>query len=218
MILKGAKINFLGDSITEGVGTTVQDCFCTQIGEKYGAICRNYGISGTRIARQQVPANPPSTFDLDFCMRSLEMDEDADVVVVFGGTNDYGHGDAPFGTFEDRTVDTYCGGLHVLYQRLLERYPRSLIVILTPLHRWGERQPRFDGHILDDFVQMTRKVAEYYSLPVLDLYAMSGMQPELEGVRNQYVPDGLHPNTEGHKILTELIAKFLEQAGEKRRL
>lgn len=35
-------------------------------------------------------------------MRVDEMDDDADIVIVFGGTNGYGHGDAPMEDFESR--------------------------------------------------------------------------------------------------------------------
>lgn len=217
MILKNAKINFLGDSITEGVGATEQTRFTRLLEEKCGIAARNYGISGTRIARQTKPSQYPH-HDLDFCMRAPEMENDADAVVVFGGTNDFGHGDAPFGEFGDRTVDTFCGALHVLYQMLLEKYPASLILICTPLHRSTELIPRWDGHVLDDFVQMIRKTAEYYSLPMLDLYAISGIQPSVPCMMERYMPDGLHPNEAGHKILAQLIGGCLERAPERRRL
>ena len=56
MELKGTKINFLGDSITEGAGTSSHDKMFTMLIEReYGAICQNYGIGGTRIARQKTP-------------------------------------------------------------------------------------------------------------------------------------------------------------------
>ena len=103
MNLQGKKINFLGDSITFGYGLGNScDRFADLIAQRYGAISRNYGISGTRIARQTTPSDDPS-HDLDFPSRVAEMDPDADIVVVFGGTNDYGHGDAPLGTMADRT-------------------------------------------------------------------------------------------------------------------
>ena len=51
MELKGTKINFLGDSITEGAGTSSHDKMFTMLIEReYGAICQNYGIGGTRLA------------------------------------------------------------------------------------------------------------------------------------------------------------------------
>jgi GTPase SAR1 family protein len=67
--------------------------------------------------------------------RVAEMDPDADLIVVFGGTNDFGHGDAPFGDFSDRTADTFCGAIHELYVSLLEKYPTATIMVITPLHR-----------------------------------------------------------------------------------
>ena len=132
MELNGKKINFLGDSITQGVGaSTKENCYVEQFAAATGAVCRNYGISGTRIARRRVPYSNPD-FDKDFPSRVPEMDPDADLIVVFGGTNDFGHGDAPLGEMRDRTVWTYYGALHVLFTLLLEKYPTAQIVIITP--------------------------------------------------------------------------------------
>ena len=215
MKLQGAKINFLGDSITEGVGTSGDGYrFVDLIAQQTGALCRNYGISGTRIARQTMPSEDPS-FDLDFPSRVAGMDADADAVVVFGGTNDFGHGDAPFGAFSDRTADTFCGGLHVLYSRLTERFPTAQLVVITPLHRQNEENPCGDNKPrpvapLHQYVEMIRRTAEFYSIPVLDLYAGGGLQPQLACVRERYVPDGLHPNDAGHRILAQKIIRFLE--------
>lgn len=223
MELENAKINFLGDSITEGHGIAPEETFVSRIAEATGALCRNYGIGGTRIARQRVPSEK-SRWDMDFCSRAGQMDPDADVVVVFGGTNDFGHGDAPMGTMEDRTVDSFYGALHTLYLSLLNRFPRSSIVILTPLHRITEDMPvsqsgRFFRHYpLKDYVRAIREVAEYYALPVLDLYAVSGLQPRVEVINEAYFLDGLHPNADGHKILAHQVMAFLRCCPEKRRI
>ena len=51
MELKGKKIYFLGDSITEGVGASdAEHCYVSVFGKLSGAIVKNYGISATRIA------------------------------------------------------------------------------------------------------------------------------------------------------------------------
>lgn len=217
MELKGKEINFLGDSITEGVGASCQaNRFTDRIAAQTGAICRNYGISGTRIARQQNP-EPQNPFDRDFCSRVEEMDASADVVIVFGGTNDFGHGDAPFGVDSDRTADTFCGALHVLCTRLLARYPHGQIVIATPLHRLMEDSARGDGSKTEDapvllgYVRQIRAAAAYYAIPVLDLYATSGLQPNVPIIREQFLPDGLHPNDAGHQRLADCIIRFLRQ-------
>ena len=144
------------------------------------------------------------------------MDSDADIVVVFGGTNDFGHGDAPIGAMTDRTPDTFYGALHTLYTKLLEKFPESPIVVVTPLHRLNEDNPRGDGNkpqdvgVLKTYVEIIREVAEYYSLPLLDLYKESGLQPKVPVIQEKYLPDGLHPNDEGHKILARKISNFLE--------
>ena len=214
MELKGTKINFLGDSITEGAGTSSPDRMFTMLIEReYGAICQNYGIGGTRIARQKTPTE--EKWDRDFISRVPEMDNDADIVVVFGGTNDFGHGDAPLGTMSDRTPYTFYGALHCLYTALVEKYPDVPVVILTPLHRWNEDCPKGDNKpepvgTLKEYVNIIREVAEYYSFPVLDLYKESGLQPKVPVIQEKYLPDGLHPNDEGHKILARKISNFLE--------
>ena len=211
MKLQGLKINFLGDSITEGHGcSAVEKRFSDMIAAEYGAVTRCYGIGGTRLARQTKPSENPR-HDLDFPMRAAEMDADADVVIVFGGTNDFGHGDAPFGEFSDRTADTFCGALHELYTMLLEKYPRSTVAVITPLHRATESIPNMHGRVLQEYVDMIRRAAEYYSLPVLDLYANYGVQPAVPAMKEMYMPDGLHPNDAGHVILTNKIAKFIER-------
>ena len=210
MNLQGLKINFLGDSITEGHGcSSVEKQFTSLIAAQYGAVTRCYGIGGTRLAKQTKPSDNPR-HDLDFPSRVAEMDPDADLIVVFGGTNDFGHGDAPFGEFSDRTADTFCGALHVLYTALLEKYPDKQIMVMTPLHRSSENIPNMHGKILAEYVDMIRKAAEYYSLPVLDLWAVSGIQPAVPVMKEKYMPDGLHPNDAGHVILTNKITKFIE--------
>ena len=214
MELTGKKVNFLGDSITEGVGVKdPANRFPDRLAARYGLIARNYGIGGTRIARQRVPSENPVK-DLDFCGRVAEMDGEADLVLVFGGTNDFGHGDAPLGEMSDRTPDTFYGALHTLYGALLMRYPAAVIVVLTPLHRLQEDDPAKNtfrkGYVpLKRFVEAIREVAEYYALPVLDLYASSGLQPNVPNIQKRYVPDGLHPNDAGHAILAERIGAFL---------
>ena len=210
MNLNGKKINFLGDSITYGVGTSSPEKRFTRLiaAEEHLAEMRNYGISGTRIAPQHsVSSN--REWDKDFISRVAEMDADADIVVVFGGTNDFGHGDAPFGSFTDRTADTFSGACHVLMRTLREKYADGTVVILTPIHRRNEDGMSRCGHPFIDYVNAIRQTAEYYALPVLDLYAESGLQPALKTIRENYVPDGLHPNDAGHALLTEKILAYL---------
>ncbi len=214
MELKGKKIVFLGDSITEGAGTSGEKAtFVYQVGKAGGfRESKNYGISGTRIARQTY-GSPVPVMDMDFCSRINMLDEDADIVVVFGGSNDYGHGDARIGDFDSRELTTFYGACHYLMFKLIGRYPGKPIVIVTPMHRDNERDPKpgipEEGVTLQTYVNILREVAEYYSLPVLDLFAESGLQPAVPAIHDRYMPDGLHPNDAGHALLTEKFLAFL---------
>lgn len=208
MEIKNKKINFLGDSITQGVGATEDGKYVSVFERTFEpATVRNYGISGTRFARQIKPTVDNPSFDLDFCSRVSEMDNDADIVVVFGGTNDYGHGDAPVGAPSDRTPDTFYGACHTLMSSLIEKYPEATIVFMTPLHRATEN--RAGREPLSVFVSIIREVAEFYSIPVLDLYACAGIQPQLAAHRERFAPDGLHPNDAGAAKIAERLGHFL---------
>ncbi len=213
MELKGITVACLGDSITEGVGATSNENIWHQ---KLKANCEmkeciNYGISGTRFAVQKKPSDCPN-FDKNFISRICTMTDDADLVLVFGGTNDYGHGDAPFGTFEDRDANTFFGACHVLMQKLIEKYPSKPIVFMMPLHRTDDDKPMPTGkhQILKDFVDAEKMVCEYYSIPVIDLFAKSGMCSAVDVQNKLYFADGLHPNDNGHAKIACIVEKFLK--------
>ncbi len=224
MKLEGLKINFFGDSITYGTATSGPDFIFHGILKREAKLreIKNYGFGGSRFATQtgRFPTRPfnndPASCDMNsFPDRLHSMDDDADIVVVFGGTNDYGHGDALLGCMSDRTPETFYGGCHYVFSELVKKYLGKPIVIMTPLHRSNETKNTGDAKpvgigTLKEYVDIIREVAEFYSLPVLDLFAISGLQPEIPEIKEKYMPDGLHPNDRGHEIIARLLKNFLE--------
>ena len=218
MELKGKKIACLGDSITAGSGASVyENCWVARLGVLSKADVKNYGIGGTRIARRQFPDEPNLVCDQDFCLRAPKMEKDADVVIVFGGTNDYGHGDAEMGTFADDTPDTFCGALNWLFTYLKENFKNAEILVLTPLHRRNENNLRGDGSKKKDFatlleyVENIRLAAKEYGFKMLDLYTQAGMDPAEGDGDATYFTDGLHPNDLGHSIVAQKVYEFLKE-------
>ena len=210
MDLKGKKVCFLGDSITEGAGASdVRHGYVAQF-EKMTNVKKayNFGIGGTKISKQTVPSEAP--YDRDFLGRYPTLPDDSDIICVFGGTNDYGWGDAKFGNMESRDPYTFYGACHLLFEGLITKFCGKPIVIFTPLHRENETKKDMNGHILKEYVDVIKEVAAYYGLPVLDLYIKSGMQPAVPIVKERLMPDGLHPSDEGHKILAQRVKGFLE--------
>ncbi len=216
MELKGKKIIFLGDSITEGCGTSSQErVYHGILKERYGLReIKNYGEGGTRVARQTEITS--LVRDRDFILRARDMDKDADVVVVFGGTNDYGHGQAALGSIDNLDMHTFYGALHTLIKGLINDYVDKQIVFMTPLHRhneYGQGTWKPDGveqRPLCDYVKAVKDVCEYYSVPVLDLYSCGELCGNTPVWYKEYMPDGLHPNDKGHEIIASKLGKFLE--------
>ena len=214
MQLKGLKIAFLGDSIAEGTGASTPDkCFVSLFAAAHPeATVNNYSIGGTKIAAQQVirqdwDKNP-------FFTRVEKIDTDTDLIFVMGGTNDFGHGDVPMGK-QGFVINNYSfyGAYIALIVSLKARCPDALIVIATPIHRHGEDfiATRPDGKwTLKDYVATIKDVAKYCALPVLDLWATSGIQPNFHADYVKYTVDGLHPNDLGHQRIFETLDKFIQ--------
>ena len=216
MELRGKKAAFLGDSITHGFGVTSPDKLYMNRLMEMGQLSeiQNCGLCGTRIARQR-KTSEFAHWDEDFCKRVEDIDENADIIVVFGGTNDHGHGDAPLGTPNDRTPDTFWGACHYLMNRLIERFAGKTIVIMTPLHCASEDNHKIieengDSVVtLSIYVDIIKSVAAWYALPLLDLHTQSGIQPRVPLIAKKYCPDGLHPNDDGHLLIANKLYQFL---------
>ena len=218
MELKGKIIDFLGDSITEGAGTTGPAYrFDTVLKELAGLKeIHNYGVGGSRIAHQRRASAMPR-FDLCFCGRAFDMDKAADVIVVFGGTNDYGHGDAPFGEPTDATPATYCGAVNFLMDMLATEYPAAKVVFMTPARRLGDAEPSTEiadvpgKRPLVEYVDYILQAAAARGVAVLDLYRELPIDPNRPEDFEAFTADGLHLNDAGHRKLAELLKAFLEK-------
>ena len=155
MDISNKKVHFLGDSITEGGGAdSKENAFVELFKKAYPkAEITNYGVSGTRIAKTIAKAPVEKFwFDFDFNMRVKDMTKNADLIVVFGGTNDYNFGEAKMGQFGMKDEYTFYGATYSLYERLLVKYPNARILVLTPLHCLGEERANKQGCVLKDYV------------------------------------------------------------------
>ena len=209
MKLEGIKMGVLGDSITEGVGVAEYTNVYHQRLKRECKMREVYvdGIGGTRIAPQHSISENPR-WDLDFLSRINKIDEDCDLILVFGGTNDYGHGDATIGTSKDTTEDTFWGACRILCERLITRFPKSQIVFMTPLHRVEEVKP--NGKVLADYIEVLQTVLKEYSIPYIDMMAVAGIAPRVAIHQELFMPDGIHPNDAGHERMAARIKGFLE--------
>ncbi len=220
MILKNKTVNFLGDSITEGVGVYDRERsrYDNIILKKCGLKkVNNYGHSGTRIAHQYKPTLENISFDMNFCGRAYRLDEKADIIIAYGGVNDYIHGDAPFGTMDDTTNETFCGGVDFLMNFLKTGYPHAKVIFLTPARCFECEKVSNDAlkppnsKSLKYYVDVIVNKGKKYDIPVLNLYTQLPINPNIEEDKEKYTTDGLHLNDLGHGVLADTVIRFLEE-------
>ncbi len=221
MELSGKTINFLGDSITEGIGVAdIPNCrFDNVIKKRCGLkAVNNYGIGGTRIAHQ-IHASLNPRYDLCFCGRAFDLDPTADIIVVFGGANDYIHGDAPIGKKGDRSPSTFYGAVYFLMNFLKKNYPKSTVVFITPAHCTycggsdteisRRSNKRYDAMPLLGYSDIIEECARDFGIPTLNMYHKLGIDPNIETDRERYAEDGIHFNDAGHAVIADRIIEFL---------
>lgn len=207
------KVVFLGDSITEGaIVTSPEKSYVSTVQHLTGYKCINEGISGTRIAKQTKLSTEDPLFDLDMSTRVNYL-PDADFAVFFGGTNDFGHGDALLGKKDDTTNDTFYGAVKLTFDALIKRFGIEKCLVLLPTHRHNENNPFGDNKphsygVLQDYRDILITCAKERNLSVIDLYDV--LPPTDINGPSTYYADGLHPNDLGHSIIANVVAKYLK--------
>ena len=210
------KLLFLGDSITEGAGASTQEKRYTNlVAKRLGCEVINYGISGTRIARQK-ETSPNTIFDIDYRTRVALMETECDRVFIFGGTNDYGHGTLHLGTPDKEDENTFCTQLRMLIDDLIAKYGKEKVTFIIPLRRFietplvckGKRRDEL-GAPLVDYINAMRTILTEYGIDYIDLYENGFPKPEV-ATGDEYTVDGLHPNDKGYELITDRICEYLK--------
>ena len=174
-----------------------------------GANVENFGVKGSRIAMKADRTD-------SFVERLDAIDADADVYIVFGGVNDFSR-NVPLGELGSEDVRTFYGALDYLVRTITTRSAEARLVFMTPCKTSGKHEkdipasdePNHLGLTQDVYVRAMLEVCDRYSLPVIDLYAQSGISPFLPEHRKLYTPDGLHYSPAGYERLAHRIAAGL---------
>jgi hypothetical protein len=208
-------VNAIGDSITYGIydamsWDTVAYKYCDTVAINLGMYCNNYGLSGSVIA---VNSNSPLQHD-PISVRYVDMSDNSDIIIVFAGTNDWSYGWTPIGTISDTTYYTFYGALNILCEGLLNKYPEKQIIFCTPIKRITEVYTTIDsvnslGKTLKDYGDIIKEVCARYSIQVADLYTESGLNPQIPAQKALLMPDGTHPNQNGHNKIADKLIKQL---------
>ena len=214
-LAKGIKWYILGDSRSVDMAYTSKfyhDYLC----EKHKFIKKkNLAVSGARIR------------SADTAYHSLleqypSVGDDADLITVYAGINDYGQ-DNPTEIGAEDSIDltTFYGAFESLITNLITSHPTAKIVVITPIPQynfeinntivWGDRNDTNSlGKSLDDYCNVIKKVCGKYGVFVKDACHESGITPRMASQRTEYFKDGLHHNEKGQLVLAEYLSDIFD--------
>jgi lysophospholipase L1-like esterase len=207
-------IAFLGDSITFGYGLEhKENRYSTLVSQALKMDELNYGITGTLVAK----AGLNQTDGKDFLSRAHLID-DADVAIVFGGTNDY--------FWSDRTIygcgeQYFAFAVRKLAEQAKEKRSGKMTLFVTPYphngignfsggsdwkdsSRHDTSEMNYNGHTLKDYVDVIARICEEKDIPCLNLFDDFGF------FWQEHTSDGCHPNEAGHILIAKAITEKLK--------
>ena len=206
--LDGKKILVIGDSISadyygeydKWVTNLINDgCFPSDI--------NNDSVHATGfVATYNNEAN-----DFITRLKAVEDPSSYDLVIVFGGINDY-----------IQNVDlesSFIPAVDEFFDYLMSYFTQARLCVLSPLRTRYSQDQNEAGCTVDSYAEYLRTVAKSYCLPILNLTDESGFCPQNDAFNSMWtlipegytVNDGVHPNAEYEKkYLAPMIWHFIE--------
>ena len=203
---KGKKWTVIGDSNTEAnqFGTNADKYHGLLAAKKGMRAVQNLGYSGTGWF------NSFQNEDNAYYLRLHEVDEDADLITILGGGNDYKENEKPLvlGQLGDRHPEkTFYGAILYCLETLIVTRPNAKLAVFSQFRR-DVGMPTNEK--LEAMVRAQAEVCAYIGVPFLNLFHQANQYPWLQWWREKYMTDGIHLNEAGHKLLAQKMNIFLE--------
>ena len=196
--LRGKIIIGNGDSIMYGDGW--RGGFLKLIGERNNMTYENYGIGGTTIAKRSSEES-----DTSIVGRIATMRDDADIILLQGGTNDVVK-NVPLGEITsgyNAVLDeyTFCGAMESMLKQALLKWVGKKRVFIT-VHKMKSR-----GTILTTYLEKAKEICKKWSIKVVDIHNEGGLNTNIDIYKETYTAgiyadgttgDSTHPNKLGY--------------------
>lgn len=179
--------------------------------------CKNYGVGGSGYAYSNPNGTTPNGIEYKYRDQDLVtapadntvlgmmqyVDSAMDNILIFAGTNDYG---------TSRTESAFRTGVQNALDYALTKTQK--VFVITPIKRNYPSQsgetPNSVGMKLSDYAAIIKEECASRGIICVDGYEI-GLDPVLPRQRQAFVPDGLHPNKNGHfRMARYTYTKFRE--------
>lgn len=230
----GKRVAYLGDSMTQKSAKGTNKIYWEYLSEWLGIKSFVYGISGNQwdgIYRQALKLSEEmeTVVDAIFIFAGTnDFNHGIPMGSFFNETTKETNHNGKIVTRKYRTPiendSTFCGRINKVMAFLKAKFPEQQIIIMTPIHRGfatfsktnvqpEESFSNGQGLFLDDYVDVLKQAALNWSVPVIDLYSLSGLYPLADSqvkYFNQTDTDRLHPNAKGNYRLAKTILYQLQ--------
>ena len=181
-------VSIIGDSMSVGGWTST-------IGNLLNAEIDNNAVSGTKITGS------------GFMNQLSNISPDADLIIIFGGTNDYWHKNCNIGTDDSTGTSTFIGSLKAIINYLKTNHPDAEYLFVFPADQTFQGNScttDFGKGTFDDFRQAFIKVCTDNGVHCLDLEESSDYDCSVHS------GDGVHPNATGYSIIANAMYKYVK--------
>lgn len=226
---KRRKLYCLGDSITSGIYASIgasQGAGPTEYGYPYwvGKLNNydvvNLGIGGTGY----IATSSSSAADNGCNIVDNNSFEDADLITIAYGVNDYKSTNATIGSIAESTLrdGSIIGNMKYCIETIAEKAPKAKIIIISPQNgsraystpyavnpqvsdNWYMGTP-VNGRTLKQVKEAIAEVADYYGLQLIDLYSIGPVNRL--NIRTQ-LGDGNHPTKECYERIGRALSRLI---------
>lgn len=211
---KNKKITCFGDSITaqnQWQPWVVQYFNCTMV---------NKGVGGTTVfnnGNKEVIEGELRESWMCSDDRINLIPSDSDVILVFGGHNDFGYNNLEMGVLGDGNLidSTFKSAYSLMLKKLVNKFPNALIITMTPV---GGRTETEKGNTdkqfyirdlcMTDFANAVKEVSAYYGIPCIDINGESRISTLNH---DTYIADVIHANSEGGKLIANAVINGMKR-------
>lgn len=126
---------------------------------------------------------------------------------VFAGTNDWGENVA-LGEKTSTDTSTVLGALNTIIQTIQNKCPDAEIVVICPMHRYGDTATH-NGYTIYDMAKAYQEVCEINSVTFVNSLTTFGIRNYGSIEENYLLKDGLHPTEAGQKRIGVRMAGII---------